>query len=236
MLRSLAPLVRQNVSRGCKNPKIVGLVNSFNRSLVTVPLVKTQNLSLKYSKSFLSTKVGDVETLELKAETKQLLDIVTHSIYTDKEVFLRELISNASDALEKLRYKQVINEVHSTDEPLGITITADKEAKTLVITDNGIGMSKDDLINNLGTIARSGSKQFVESLKKGSADDAAAAPTANPHGIIGQFGVGFYSSFMIAGTVDFESVPATAVGAESAGAYKWSSDGSGSFTVTALAH
>ena len=92
-----------------------------------------------------------VETREFKAETRQLLDIVTNSIYTDKEVFIRELISNASDALEKLRYKQVTGEIKGADdEPLEIRITVDKASKTVIIADNGIGMSKEDLINNLG--------------------------------------------------------------------------------------
>jgi len=106
------------------------------------------------------------EEHEFQAETKKLLDIVTHSIYTDKEVFLRELISNASDALEKLRYSQTTGAVAGDGEPLAITITTDKEAGTLTIADSGIGMSKGDLMNNLGTIARSGSKAFVEELGK----------------------------------------------------------------------
>lgn len=167
------------------------------------------------------------ETREFQAETRKLLDIVTNSIYTDKEVFLRELISNASDALEKFRYKQVLGEVtvDGSDESansLGISITADKEKKTITIVDNGIGMTKEELIGNLGTIARSGSKQFVESLKeKGSGKDG--------DGIIGQFGVGFYSSFMVAETVAVESSSALS-GVERAES-KWSSDGSGVYTI-----
>lgn len=129
-----------------------------------------------------------VETHEFQTETRKLLDIVTHSIYTEKEVFLRELISNASDALEKHRYNRTlgVNDGSATagaDEgALEISIETDKTNKTLVVTDNGVGMSREDMISNLGTIARSGSKQFVEQLKdKGSRDGDA---------IIGQFGVG----------------------------------------------
>jgi len=103
----------------------------------------------------ISSRYFSSETREFQAETRKLLDIVTNSIYTDKEVFLRELISNSSDALEKYRYKQVLNEVKSIDgdsAPLGITITADKEKGVITIIDNGIGMTKDELIGNLGTI------------------------------------------------------------------------------------
>jgi len=170
------------------------------------------------------------ETIEFRAETRQLLDIVTNSIYTDKEVFLRELISNSSDALEKLRYKQVIGEAKTSDEPLGIEIIADKTAKTLTIIDNGIGMTKDELVNNLGVIARSGSKQFVESLKKGATD---GTKSSDPHGIIGQFGVGFYSAFMISDEVIVDSISAVAAVPEGSPvvAHRWSSDGSGMFSV-----
>jgi HSP90 family molecular chaperone len=165
--------------------------------------------------------------MEFQAETRKLLDIVTHSIYTDKEVFIRELISNASDALEKYRYKQVVGEVSSTDSsPLEIHITADPEKNTLTISDNGIGMTREELISNLGTIARSGSKQFVESLKTKGA-------SSNADGIIGQFGVGFYSSFMVADEVAVESISAAHVEGtpDDKKTHKWSSDGSGVFKV-----
>lgn len=168
------------------------------------------------------------QTMEFQAETRKLLDIVTHSIYTDREVFLRELISNASDALEKYRYKQVTGEVSGSDAPLEINIITDDKRKTLTIVDNGIGMTRDELISNLGTIARSGSKQFVESLKGGENAPAADNKSA-ADGIIGQFGVGFYSSFMVSESVSVESLAATEVNADSA--HKWSSDGSGQFTM-----
>lgn len=179
---------------------------------------------------------GEVENMEFQAETRKLLDIVTHSIYTDKEVFIRELISNASDALEKFRYSQVTGEVtvsaNSGDPvPLEVNIITDPIANTLTIVDNGIGMSKEELVANLGTIARSGSKRFVESVEK---SESAGGDAAN--GIIGQFGVGFYSSFMVADAVSVESISASSLSHESEGvANKWSSDGSGTFQVEAVA-
>jgi len=161
------------------------------------------------------------ESYEFQAETKKLLDIVTNSIYTDKEVFLRELISNASDSLEKLRYKLTTGEVATQGEdPLEINIFTDEEKKTVTIVDNGIGMSKDELISNLGTIARSGSKAFVEKLK--------TTEGGKTDGIIGQFGVGFYSAFMVSDTVTVESRSAEA---SDAVGNLWSSDGSGAYTI-----
>jgi TNF receptor-associated protein 1 len=164
------------------------------------------------------------ESYEFQAETRKLLDIVTHSIYTDKEVFLRELISNASDSLEKLRYLQSTGQLTNggDDSPLEINIAIDSEKKIITITDNGIGMNKEDLISNLGTIARSGSKQFVEKLQ-------ATGGSKEGDGIIGQFGVGFYSSFMVADSVSVDSLSADAVG--TGNGHSWTSDGSGTFTV-----
>lgn len=157
-----------------------------------------------------------------QAETRQLLDIVTNSLYTDKEVFLRELISNASDALEKLRHFQSTGmDIHEPDVPLEILITVDKEAKTLTITDTGVGLSESEMMQNLGTIARSGSKAFVNEMKE---EDAASS-------IIGQFGVGFYSAFMVGNTVEVTSKPATIGTGQEANV--WSSDGTGSYTIAA---
>ncbi|KAJ1432449.1 Hsp90 protein-domain-containing protein [Ochromonadaceae sp. CCMP2298] len=179
----------------------------------------------------LSGEAGEaekVERMEFKAETRKLLDIVTNSIYTDKEVFIRELISNASDALEKCRYKMVTGEVAgaTAEAPLEINIVTDEKRGILTIVDNGIGMSRDELVGNLGTIARSGSRQFVDALGKGEDGEAAGASKA-AEGIIGQFGVGFYSSFMVSESVTVESV--SALGGEEA--HRWSSDGSGVFEV-----
>jgi TNF receptor-associated protein 1 len=179
------------------------------------------------------TSSKGAETREFQAETRKLLDIVTHSIYTDKEVFIRELISNASDALEKYRYKQLTGSVHSdaSGAPLEINILTDAENGTLILYDNGIGMSRDELISNLGTIARSGSKQFVEQLKSAGGDSNSGRNDVTD-GIIGQFGVGFYSSFMVSDSVAVESV--SAASNEHAQAHRWSSDGSGKFTIESI--
>ncbi|EQC28092.1 hypothetical protein SDRG_14185 [Saprolegnia diclina VS20] len=161
---------------------------------------------------------------EFQAETRQLLDIVTHSIYTDKEVFVRELISNASDALEKFRHHQAVGAslLNPELEPK-ILITTDTVNHTLTIEDTGIGMTKEELVMNLGTIARSGSKAFMEQLKTESPSESTAAVT----GIIGKFGVGFYSAFMVADKVEVYSRSAL----DGAKGHVWSSDGSGSFEV-----
>ena len=132
---------------------------------------------------------------QFKAESKRLLDLMVNSIYTHKEIFLRELISNASDAEDKLAYKSLTDDtVEVKRKDLKITIVPDKQMRTLTISDNGIGMSKEDLESNLGTIARSGSGQF----KAGLAGDDKAADKID---VIGQFGVGFYSAFMVADQV-----------------------------------
>jgi HSP90 family molecular chaperone len=152
---------------------------------------------------------------EFKAETRQLLDIVTHSLYTDREVFLRELVSNASDACEKLRHLQAANMLsrsssdNGVDEndkeiPLEIRITTNDMDQTLTISDTGIGFTKDDMIRNLGTIAASGSKAFVQALQARPPEDRAGV-TAASQGIIGKFGVGFYSSFMVGDVVHVRS-------------------------------
>ncbi|KAJ0397209.1 hypothetical protein P43SY_004864 [Pythium insidiosum] len=161
---------------------------------------------------------------EFQAETRQLLDIVTHSIYTDKEVFIRELISNASDALEKLRHLQATGEsVENPELEPQIVITTDENANTLTIADTGIGMTKSELVENLGTIARSGSKAFLEQIK----DKAPGASGDALSGIIGKFGVGFYSAFMVADKVEVFTQSAVS-GSQS---HLWSSDGSGSYEV-----
>ncbi len=154
-----------------------------------------------------------------KSELQQVLNIITHSLYSHKEIFLRELISNASDAIDKIRFNSLQNEaLLEGDRDWKIRLSMDKEAGTLTVSDNGIGMDHDAIIDNLGTIAKSGTKAFLESLK---AADAAAKP-----GLIGQFGVGFYSAFMVADTV---TVVSRAAGA--AQGVKWVSDGLGEFTV-----
>ena len=158
---------------------------------------------------------------QFKAESKRLLDLMVNSIYTHKEIFLRELISNASDAEEKLAYKSLTDEsVDVARGDLKITVVPDKEGRTLTVSDNGVGMSKEDLESNLGTIARSGSGQFKAGLAEG--DEA-----ADKIDVIGQFGVGFYSAFMVA---DHVTVISRAWGSEEA--WMWQSDGADGYTVT----
>ena len=132
----------------------------------------------------------DTQQYSFKAETKQLLNILIHSLYKDREVFLRELLSNASDALNRLRFEMVTNrDVLDSNAELKIHITTDKEARTLIIQDTGLGMTRDEVIENLGTIAQSGARKFLELTKEQKGDFSQ---------VIGQFGVGFYSVFMVA--------------------------------------
>ncbi|WP_027363993.1 molecular chaperone HtpG [Desulfotruncus alcoholivorax] len=164
--------------------------------------------------------VNQNETLEFQAEVKQLLDIVINSLYTDREIFLRELISNAADALEKLRYRSITDkDMLDPGLPYEITIEPNDQDKTLTIKDTGVGMTRDELVENLGTIAHSGSKAFFQHLVESDRKDL---------NLIGQFGVGFYSAFMVAKKV---RVLTRSCRAGSQG-YEWVSDGVGSFTIT----
>ncbi|TGE35451.1 molecular chaperone HtpG [Desulfosporosinus fructosivorans] len=162
-----------------------------------------------------------VETKEFQTEIRQLLDIVIHSLYTEREIFLRELISNAADAMEKLRYTQLTGpEVKDKDLTLEIHIDTDDTTHTLTITDTGIGMTKEELVENIGTIAHSGSKEFIKHLSaKGDQKDL---------NLIGQFGVGFYSAFMVADKVTLYT---RSYQMESQ-SFVWESDGVGSYTIT----
>ncbi|MBE1237252.1 molecular chaperone HtpG [Phaeovibrio sulfidiphilus] len=162
------------------------------------------------------------ETLAFQAEVSQLLDIVVHSLYSDRQIFLRELISNASDACDKLRYESLTRpELLGGDAEFRIALRVDTEAGTLAITDNGIGMNRQELIANLGTIAHSGTRAFGEILKTRKADESP------DFSLIGQFGVGFYSAFMVAERVD---VLTRHAGEDEC--WRWSSSGTGSYTVT----
>ena len=166
------------------------------------------------------------QTLNFQAEVAQLLHLVTHSLYSNKEIFLRELVSNASDACDKLRFEALNNSaLFDGDTELQLKVTLDKEAKTLTITDNGIGMSQQEAINNLGTIAKSGTKDFVSKL---SGDQKADSQ------LIGQFGVGFYSGFIVADKITVESRRAGLAANE---AVRWISDGGasgGAFEVESI--
>jgi molecular chaperone HtpG len=168
---------------------------------------------------------NNVETKEFQTEIRQLLDIVINSLYTDRDIFLRELISNAADATEKLRYCKLTEEDAGIDDlPLEISIQADDEAHTLTISDNGIGMTREELIENLGTIAHSGSKEFIRQLAEVRKETGAGAMDLS---LIGQFGVGFYSAFMVAEKVTIYT-RSFRPDAESG---VWTSDGAGTYTL-----
>ncbi len=160
------------------------------------------------------------ETMQFETEIQQLLDLIIHSLYSHKEIFLRELISNASDAMDKLKFmSQTDQALLGDDTELKISIETDAKERTISIIDNGIGMTRDELIENLGTIAKSGTKGFVEALSKKEKGDSTME-------LIGQFGVGFYSSFMVA-----DRVVLTTRAPQADSAYRWESKGDGSYSV-----
>lgn len=164
------------------------------------------------------------ERYEFQAETKQLLDLMIHSIYTNREIFLRELISNGSDAIDKLHYEALTNrDLLEGDTEFSIRLAIDKDKKTLTVADNGIGMDKEDIKANIGTIARSGTKAFLERLKAEKED----SENVSDKELIGQFGVGFYSAFMVAKAV---TVLTRKAGTDTG--YCWKSTGDGSYTLT----
>lgn len=164
------------------------------------------------------------ERYEFQAETKQLLDLMIHSIYTNREIFLRELISNCSDAIDKLHYEALTNrDLLEGDTEFSIRLAIDKDKKTLTVADNGIGMDKEDIKANIGTIARSGTKAFLERLKAEKEDNE----NVSDKELIGQFGVGFYSAFMVAKAV---TVLTRKAGTDTG--YCWKSTGDGSYTLT----
>ena len=163
------------------------------------------------------------ETRKFEAEVAQVLHLVTHSLYSHKDIFLRELVSNASDACDKLRFESIAQpQWLSDDSELRIDISVDKEARTLSVHDNGIGMSRDELIANLGTIASSGTRRYLESL---------AAESKADSRLIGQFGVGFYSAFVVADKV---TVVSRRAGSDAAEGVRWESDGKGEYTLDTL--
>lgn len=167
-----------------------------------------------------NTQTKDENIMEFQTETKELLNLMIHSIYSNKEIFLRELISNASDALDKLRFESITNpEFMNEEEKLEVRIEVNKEDRELIIRDNGIGMSKNELVENIGTIAKSGTREVLEKMKS-------AKTTDNFSELIGQFGVGFYSSFMVS-----DKVTILTKRAGEANGYRWESDGLGGYTI-----
>ncbi|CAM9620176.1 unnamed protein product [Phaeothamnion confervicola] len=169
------------------------------------------------------TATGDTtarETLGFQAEVKQLLKLMIHSLYSNKEIFLRELVSNASDAADKLRFEALAdNSLYDADPDLKIRVRVDKDARTITISDNGIGMSRDEVIANIGTIARSGTREFLERMTGDQKKDAS---------LIGQFGVGFYSSFIVADRVTLTTRRA---GLPAGAGVRWESDGGGEYSL-----
>jgi molecular chaperone HtpG len=164
--------------------------------------------------------VAEKETLGFQAEVKQLLQLMIHSLYSNKEIFLRELVSNASDAADKLRFEAINNDaLYGNDHELKISLAFDKDARTVTISDNGIGMSRDEVISHLGTIAKSGTKEFFGKLSGDQQADAA---------LIGQFGVGFYSAFIVADRV---TVVTRRAGAPASEGVSWESTGEGDYTI-----
>src|SRR5438270_2642824 len=163
------------------------------------------------------------ETLGFQDEVKQLLDLMIHSLYSNKEIFLSELISNASDAIDRLRFAMLSDEsLHENDRELAIHVSYDKDARTITVTDNGIGMTRDEVIEQIGTIAKSGTQEFFQSLTGDQQKDA---------NLIGQFGVGFYSSFVVADRVTLTTRHA---GMSPEHGVRWESEGQGEYTLETI--
>ena len=158
------------------------------------------------------------ERYEFQSEAREVLDLMIHSVYSNPDIFLRELVSNASDAIDKLRIEALAHDDLSSLAGNGrITISVDEEVRAVTVSDNGIGMSRDELVSYLGTIARSGTKEFVQAMKEATVSGD----------LIGQFGIGFYASFIVADKVTVESRKAGSPSEESA--WIWKSDDSGKF-------
>src|SRR5215211_7085360 len=170
-----------------------------------------------------TTSAAPAQTRGFEAEVKQLLHLMIHSLYSHPEIFLRELISNAADAVDKLKFEALAHPEYYEREPdVRITVTYDREASTITVRDNGIGMSFDEVVANIGTIAKSGTREFFASLSGDQAKDAR---------LIGQFGVGFYSSFIVADRVTLVTRRA---GLPATEGVQWESAGEGDYTIDAV--
>ncbi|HEY1616802.1 MAG TPA: ATP-binding protein, partial [Streptosporangiaceae bacterium] len=166
------------------------------------------------------TTQAEQESFSFQAEVVQILDLMIHSLYSNKEIFLRELISNASDAIDRLRFEAFSEpELREDDDPLRIRVSYDSAARTITVADNGIGMSRDEVIENIGTIARSGTREFLQALSGDQRKDAT---------LIGQFGVGFYAAFVVADRVTLTTRRA---GLPAGEGVRWESDGRGEYTL-----
>ena len=169
---------------------------------------------------------ADAKTQNFEADVSRLLHLMVHSVYSDRDIFVRELVSNAADACEKLRYDSLANpELNADGAPFAISIAVDPEQKTLTFADNGVGMNRHDLVDALGTIARSGTRAFLDKI----AADGAEKQAAEANALIGQLGIGFYSAFMVADEVVVETRKAGETEA-----WRWASDGKGAYTVSPL--
>jgi len=169
------------------------------------------------------TVAANAETRGFETEVNQLLDLMIHSLYSNKEIFLRELISNASDACDKLRFTAVSDaSLYEKDIELKVKISYDKDARTITINDNGIGMTRDEVVENIGTIAKSGTQSFLESITGDQKNDA---------NLIGQFGVGFYSSFIVAEQVTLRTRKA---GEKANKGVEWTSQGKGEYEIKSI--
>ena len=189
----------------------------------------TVHISAKFKARSMGFGIMTKETFSFQAEVSKLLDIVAHSLYSQKEIFLRELISNASDACDKLRYEALTEPtLIEGSTSFKILLTVDKKAKTLTVSDNGIGMSREDLVETLGTIARSGTQAFMDVLAETRSGEKKAKKkdATGDIDLIGQFGVGFYSAFMVA-----DKIEVTTLRASESQAWLWTSDGRGEFTI-----
>src|SRR5256885_1191936 len=163
------------------------------------------------------------ETMGFQAEVKQLLDLMIHSLYSNKDIFLRELISNASDAIDRLRFEALSeSSLYEDDHTFAIRVAYDKDARTITVSDNGIGMSRAEVIEQIGTIAKSGTREFFSALSGDQQKDAS---------LIGQFGVGFYSCFVVADRV---ALTTRRAGSPTSEGVRWESDGQGSYTLETI--
>ena len=214
-------LAQHDATRRILNPCVSATISAPPRRRGSI-IIQALEERLKLTADA-QTQTSEAATQSFEADVSRLLHLMVHSVYSDREIFVRELVSNAADACEKLRYEAIAKpELVEDGAPFAIEITINPDAKTLTFSDNGVGMTREDLTQGLGTIARSGTKAFLDKL---AAEDASKEASA----LIGQFGIGFYSSFMVADEV---TVDTRRAGTNEA--WRWTSDGKGAFTIAPL--